>query len=86
MLTLVEREKIDYRDLSVDFPLYAVRQLGISTDEVIDMAVLRSSLGTTQAFEASRLAWPVGDTGSLRAHSDLVEVWPGIYGGLDSRR
>ena len=54
-LTLVEREKIDYRDLSVDFPLYAVRQLGISTDEVIDMAVLRSSLGTTQAFEASRL-------------------------------
>lgn len=27
-LTLVDRDKVDFRDLSVDFPLFAVRELG----------------------------------------------------------
>ena len=53
------------------------------TDEVIDMAVLRSSLGTTQAFEASRLRARSATLADCALISDLVEVWPGIYGGLE---
>src|SRR5947207_3138679 len=38
-LTLVDREKIDFRDLSVDFPLLAYRELGGDLDSVVDWAV-----------------------------------------------
>ncbi len=53
-LTLVDRDKIDYRDLSVDFPLYAARQLDASTDEVIDSAIARCTDGTAEVFDAAR--------------------------------
>ncbi len=51
-LTLVDRSLIDYRDLSVDFPLYAVRVLGGNVSEVVESAVERSEPGTSRAFEA----------------------------------
>jgi hypothetical protein len=51
-LTLVDRSKIDFRDLSVDFPLYAVRELGGSLDEVVARAAASSESGTARSFLA----------------------------------
>jgi hypothetical protein len=53
-LMLVDRDRIDFRDLSVDFPLYAVRELGGDVRAQIDLAVRHSSSGTAEAFEAAR--------------------------------
>jgi hypothetical protein len=51
-LALVSRDKIDYRDLSVDFPLYAVRGSGGDLQSAIDFALARSEPGTRGAFMA----------------------------------
>lgn len=53
-MTLVDRDRIDFRDLSVDFPLYAVRELGGDLPAEIDGAVQRSVAGTAESFEAAR--------------------------------
>lgn len=53
-LTLVSRDKIDFRDLSVDFPLYAVRELGGDLTRTIDRAVDRCEPDTAGCFEAAR--------------------------------
>jgi hypothetical protein len=53
-LTLVEEPKIDFRDLSVDFPLFAVRELGGDLDAVISEAVDLSEPGTARSFAAKR--------------------------------
>lgn len=53
-LTLVTRDKIDYRDLSVDFPLFAVRELGGDVARTIDRAISRCEPGTAGYFEAKR--------------------------------
>lgn len=53
-LMLVDRDRIDFRDLSVDFPLYAVRELGGDVRAQIDLAARHSSRGTAGAFEAAR--------------------------------
>lgn len=53
-LMLVDRDRIDFRDLSVDFPLYAVRELGGDVRAQIDLAARHSSRGTAEAFEAAR--------------------------------
>lgn len=53
-LTLVEEPKIDFRDVSVDFPLFAVRELGGDLDAVIGAAVESSGPGTAQSFAAKR--------------------------------
>jgi hypothetical protein len=53
-LTLVETPRIDFRDLSVDFPLFVVRELGGDLESVIDAAVDSSEPGTAQAFAAKR--------------------------------
>jgi hypothetical protein len=51
-LALVTRDKIDWRDISVDFPLYAVRESGGDLQSAIDFAVARSEPGTRDAFKA----------------------------------
>jgi len=51
-LTLVDRSKLDFRDLSVDFPLYAVRELGGDLDEVVARAAASSESGTASSFWA----------------------------------
>lgn len=53
-LTLVDRDRIDPRDLQVGFPLYAVRELGGDVQAEIDAAVARSTPGTAEAFAAAR--------------------------------
>ena len=53
-LTLVDRDKIDYRDLSVDFPLFAARSLGRRADDLIDMASGASAPGTADTFRSLR--------------------------------
>ena len=52
-LVLVDRDSIDYRDLSVDFPLLAVRELGGDLADVISEAAERSSASTRSVFEAA---------------------------------
>jgi hypothetical protein len=51
-LTLIDRAKVDYRDLSVDFPLFAVRELGGDLTDVITLAVAASEPGTSSCFSA----------------------------------
>jgi hypothetical protein len=51
-LTLVTRDKVDYRDLSVAFPLYAVGKLGGDPIEVLMRAAERSEPGTQRVFTA----------------------------------
>jgi hypothetical protein len=51
-LTLVTRDKIDYRDLSVDFPLLALRESGGDIQRAIEFALERSEPGTRSAFRA----------------------------------
>jgi hypothetical protein len=51
-LTVVDRSKIDFRDLSVDFPLYAVRELGGDPEKVAAMASSLSERGTADCFTA----------------------------------
>jgi hypothetical protein len=51
-LTLIDRSKIDYRDMSVDFPLYAVRELGGDLDRVLTPAIKASEPGTASCFSA----------------------------------
>jgi hypothetical protein len=51
-LALVTRDKIDWRDISVDFPLYAVRESGGDLESAIDFAIARSEPGTRDAFKA----------------------------------
>ena len=53
-LTLVDRSTIDFRDLSVDFPLFAVRELGGDLDAVITGAIDSSEPGTASCFAAAR--------------------------------
>jgi hypothetical protein len=51
-LTLVTASKIDYRDLSVDFPLYAVGRLGGDLTEALASAAATSESGTRASFTA----------------------------------
>jgi hypothetical protein len=51
-LTLVTRSRIDYRDLDVDFPLFAARELGGNLDELIRDAVGASDNSTGEYFTA----------------------------------
>jgi hypothetical protein len=51
-LTLVTASRIDARDLSVDFPLYAVGRLGGDVTDVVASAVAMSEPGTRAAFAA----------------------------------
>jgi hypothetical protein len=51
-LTLVTASKIDYRDLSVDFPLYAVGRLGGDLTEALASAAANSESGTSASFTA----------------------------------
>ena len=51
-LTLVTASKIDYRDLSVDFPLYAVARLGGNLTEALASAAASSESGTRASFSA----------------------------------
>lgn len=51
-LTLVTRSRIDYRDLSVDFPLYAVRELGGDLGRVVQQAIAMSEPSTGEYFAA----------------------------------
>jgi hypothetical protein len=49
-LTYVTKSKIDYRDLSVDFPLYAIGRLGGNLVETIAAAAAASEPGTRASF------------------------------------
>lgn len=51
-LTLVTQSRIDHRDLSVDFPLYAVRELGGDLDRVVQDAIAMSEPSTGEYFAA----------------------------------
>jgi hypothetical protein len=51
-LTLVTSSKIDYRDLSVDFPLYAVERLGGDLTAALASAAASSESGTRGCFTA----------------------------------
>jgi hypothetical protein len=51
-LTLVTSSKIDYRDLSVDFPLYAIGRLGGNLTEALASAAATSESGTRASFTA----------------------------------
>jgi hypothetical protein len=51
-LTLVTLSRIDRRDLSVDFPLYAVARLGGDLAEAVALAVATSEPGTRALFAA----------------------------------
>jgi len=57
-LTLIDRDKIDWRDLSVDFPLFAAVETGSSLDQVVDHAVARSVPRTAEVFDAARKRTP----------------------------
>jgi hypothetical protein len=48
----VTKSKIDYRDLSVDFPLYAIGRLGGNLVETIAAAAASSEPGTRASFVA----------------------------------
>jgi hypothetical protein len=52
-LILITASKIDYRDLSVDFPLYAVRRLGGDMTEALSTAATNSEPGTRASFTTS---------------------------------
>jgi hypothetical protein len=52
-LTLVDRTKIDFRDLSVDFPLFAVGELDGDLSKVIRLAESASEPGTASRFAAT---------------------------------
>lgn len=52
-LTLVSSPKIDYRDMSVDFPLYAVGRLGGSQTDAAALAAAKSERGTAASFTAA---------------------------------
>jgi len=52
-LSLVTVSRIDYRDLSVDFPLYAVGRLGGDLAGVVASAVATSEPGTRAFFAAA---------------------------------
>ncbi len=69
-LTLVTRSRIDCRDLSVDFPLFVVRQLDGDLDEVIRGAIEVSDPSTADLFGAMAHA---ARTLSLR-DCGLIEV------------
>lgn len=51
-LTLVTESKIDYRDMSVDFPLYAVGRLRGNLTEALASAAVTSEPGTRASFTA----------------------------------
>lgn len=53
-LTLVDVDRIDFRDLRVDFPLLAARDLGWNPADAILRAAYRSSSATASFFEAAR--------------------------------
>jgi hypothetical protein len=52
-LTLVDRDRIDFRDLSADFPLYACRQSGEPIDPLVERLVERSTQSTASVFKAA---------------------------------
>ncbi len=85
-LTLISRERIDFRDLSVDFPLYAVRQLGGDPVEAARTAARNSEPGTRGDFEAR--AHPaatvtLADCALVEVHSvhglGFLEAWGTTY-------
>jgi len=51
-LTLITLAKVDFRDLSVDFPLYSARKLGGDIGLIIGNAVALSEPGTSRYFAA----------------------------------
>jgi hypothetical protein len=51
-LTLITRDTIDFRDLSVDFPLYAARELGADMRTLVPNAVTMSEPGVAGSFSA----------------------------------
>jgi hypothetical protein len=83
-LTLVDRDRIDFRDLSVDLPLYALRELGADVNEEINQAVARSTPGTAKSFKAARGRAGVislADCGMVEIETiygvGLIEDWTG---------
>lgn len=57
-LTLVDRDKIDWRDLSLELPLFAAAETGASLEQLIDYALSRSVPGTAAVFDAARKRTP----------------------------
>ena len=51
-VTLVTSSRIDYRDMSVDFPLYAVGRLGGDVTDTVAKAAAISEPGTAASFAA----------------------------------
>lgn len=81
-LTLVTRSRIDFRDLSVDLPLFAAREAGGDLTAIIDRAEARSEPGTAGVFEATRGRAPsltLADCDVVRVQSahgvGLMEAW-----------
>jgi hypothetical protein len=54
-LCLVTRDKIDPRDLEVDFPLYAIREVGGDLGAALRFADAHTEPGTRSAFDARAL-------------------------------
>jgi hypothetical protein len=86
-LTLVTASRIDVRDLSVDFPLYAVGRLGGDLTEVVASAAGSSEPGTRAAFAArSRRAarLTLQDCAFIEVRSryglGFMETWAEPYG------
>lgn len=52
-LTFVSSPKIDYRDMSVDFPLYAIGRLGGDPADTAVLAAARSEPGIADSFTAA---------------------------------
>jgi hypothetical protein len=85
-LTLVTSSKIDYRDLSVDFPLYAVGRLGGNLTEALEFAAAISEPGTrgsltARAGRAERLT--LTDCALLEVNSryglGFIDTWAQPY-------
>lgn len=85
-LTLLTSSKIDYRDLSVDFPLYAVRRLGGDLPAALASAAANSESGTRAAFtsragRAGRMT--LKDCGLLEVESrhgiGFIDTWASRY-------
>ena len=85
-LTLVTLAKIDFRDMSVDFPLYAVGRLGGDVAEAVAAAAAASESGTRASFtaradRAERLT--LRDCALLEVHSryglGFMETWASGY-------
>jgi hypothetical protein len=85
-LTLVTSSKIDYRDLSVDFPLYAVGRLGGNLTEALASAAASSESGTRGSFTANAgraERMTLEDCALLEVHSryglGFIDTWARPY-------